>query len=114
MYKVTVTWTDGASEKLQPNTGGNAVKIWRKGESFYATMFVVDTLDPLNQEKKWARLENGHFVAVFYPSVSRGSVRCTWTDLNDQIPEPTVGWDEFITLTRSNGAKAEYKFNRIL
>lgn len=115
MYKVTVTWPDGSSEKLQPNTGGSAVKVWKQGETFNAVDFVMDSIDPLNMTKKWAVLENGHYVAVWYPSASRGFVRCTWPAVVDNpLPEPTVGWDDTITLIRHNGAKAEYKFNRIL
>ena len=91
MYKVTVVWDDGTSEKNNPNTGGVAIKVWKKGASFDAVALVPDSTDPNNPDKLWAQKENGKYVAVWYPSAARGKVRCTWVEQEPGAePEPTA------------------------
>lgn len=104
MYKVTVVWEDGASEKKNPNTGGSAIKVWKKGETFDAVALVPDSLDPNNSQKLWARLGNGNHVAVLYPSSARGNERCTWEEVGSEPPPP--GEKPVLSITiRSAGYK---------
>lgn len=90
-YKVTVVWDDGASVKNNANTGGNALHVFKKGETFFASEIVSDSIDPNNINKAWAKVSEGayvnKYVAVSYPSVSRGNLRCTWEEVSNE-PEP--------------------------
>lgn len=91
-YEVTVVWTDGASVKNNPNTGGGALHVFRKDDVFFASDIVPDSIDPNNLNKAWAKISEGvyagKYVAVSYPSASRGNLRCTWEEV-DSEPEPT-------------------------
>lgn len=93
MLEVTVVWTQGASVKNNPNTGGNALHIYQKDEKFLASDIVADNTDPNNPQKRWAKIATGPYkdkhVAVLYPSSSSGNVRCIWRELDpDPEPEP--------------------------
>lgn len=116
-YKVTVVWTDGASVKLNPNTGGSALFVFKPGvdDVFYASDIVPDSTDPLNAQKRWAKIEggtyHGKYVAVLYPSVSRGNVRCTWLEVGveepESTPEPVIAYPDMV-LVGPEGLRRTY------
>lgn len=93
-YEVTVVWDAGASTKIAPNTGGTNYKTWIKGEKFYASDIIRDSIDPNNAQKLWAKISRGEhigkYVAVSYPSASGNPIRATYALLNP-TPPPPVG-----------------------
>ncbi len=108
MLDVTVVWTDGASVKTGPNTGGSAAHVYAVGEKFKASELVPDNTDLSNPQKLWAKIAEGpyinKYVAVYYPSSSRGYIRCTWVEIDpDPGPEPIPGTEEVVGIHLKDG-----------
>ena len=65
-YKVV--WAAGATERLQPSTAGTAQATHANGDVVDAVQNnIPDSADPTNQNKRWCKLVNGHYMATDYP-----------------------------------------------
>lgn len=66
-YKVV--WTNGASVRPQPNTGGSASRVLSYGQIVAMSQDQIpDSSDPTDVNKRWAKLADGSgYVATDYP-----------------------------------------------
>ena len=101
--------------RLQPNTSGTALSTHASGDVVDAVQDnIPDSADPTNQNKRWCKLVNGHYMATNYPdSNNLPAVRM-------QLVTPAPQGDTFvvdITVTNKDAAGnvvATYKASNIV